>query len=123
MVCVARFQQRIHSCRRERKQEGKDKDRKERGGEREKAEEFWSESTENAPPCAGSLAPPFTCWHPLASPCLQTPGQGCSMEKWALKLRDEAAPTGMSRAKQPEPKESKPEQWGGGSGAAQRLGR
>lgn len=82
--------------------------------EREKAEEFWSESIENAPPCAGNLATPFTCSHPPASPCLQTPGQGCSMEKKALKLGDEAAPTGMSRARQAEPRESKPGQWGGG---------
>lgn len=29
----------------------------------------------------------------------------------------------MSRAKQPEPRESKPGQWGGSSGAAQGLGR
>lgn len=95
-----------------------------RGGEREKKQKsFGVRALRTHHPVQEAWHPPFTCWHLLASPCLQTPGQGCSMEKWALKLRDEAAPTGMSRAKQPEPKESKPEQWGGGSGAAQRLGR
>lgn len=69
MVCVARFQQRIHSCRRERKQEGKDKDRKERGEREKKQKSFGVRAPRTHHPVQEAWHPPSpagTRWPLLA---------------------------------------------------------
>jgi len=88
-----------------RRGKGEGEDRKERGGEREKAEEFWSEAAADPPPCAGHRLPlaqaaPGLCQQaPACTPLAPRP-HGRATEQ---RPREQAAPAGTGRARQLEP--------------------